>query len=153
MKKDKCFVVVWIISIFTVIFLGGADHHHPFFGVNATVQRLDNQVYYITTSNKAKKHAGVVQAIPSVLSETPYTLTLEIKGKANVYLKIEEFNSNGKYINMHQSKKVTLTKHFKPYRISWVTHPATSQVDFFVLTTNRNGSFSIKSPKLWRVIK
>ncbi|TKC19282.1 hypothetical protein [Robertmurraya kyonggiensis] len=106
-----------------------------FFGVGATVTELANQEFKVETKGE-KEGEGFVHT-PSAPTSTTVKYKVTLKGTGNVYLKIEETDARGTFLNEVKSEEIQLTDEWKEYELDAKIASTQSQLDVFVLTSTK----------------
>ncbi|WP_449622872.1 hypothetical protein [Robertmurraya sp. Marseille-Q9965] len=115
-----------------------------FFGVGATVTELTNQEFKVVTKGE-KEGEGFVHT-PGAPTSTTVKYKVSLKGTGNVYLKIEETDARGTFLNEEKSDEIQLTDEWKEYELEAKLASTQSQLDVFVLTgTKQAAKFLFKN--------
>ncbi|MGG0719706.1 hypothetical protein ABE096_19270 [Robertmurraya massiliosenegalensis] len=140
MKKSLFFNVVAamiLLSLGQTVF-GAEITEIEFFGVGAVVTEQENEEFKVEPKGE-KAEEGVVYT-PSELTSTAVNYKISLKGEGEVFLKIEETDARGTFLNDVQSEPITLTDEWKEYELTTEVKSTESQIDVFVLTRDKQAS-------------
>ncbi|MEQ2525295.1 hypothetical protein EKG37_16565 [Robertmurraya yapensis] len=133
---------IQFIGVFSLIFLlighsvlAAETKKVEFFGVGATVTELANQEFKVETTGE-KEGEGFVHT-PSAPTSINVKYKVALKGEGKVYLKIEETDARGTFLNEVKSEEIQLTDEWKEYELEAKIASLQSQLDVFVLTSSK----------------
>lgn len=133
--------------VFTLLFLPSQNllsanegkQKSKFFGVGATITEVNTDEYKVET-----KGEGIVYTPKKKFSTKTINYLITLRGKEKVLLKIEEIDARGRFMK-EKNVDAELSDNWKPLELPVALVSASSQIDVFVLTTDkRQTEFLVK---------
>jgi len=106
-----------------------------YFGVNATVEKVDQEEYVVKTMGE-KKEEGFVYTLRGEFSSLQIQPSINLKGNGKYLIVIQETDARGIFIN-EKKMPIELTDSWQTFSVPYKMKSTTSQIDVMVLTTTK----------------
>ncbi|MER2057873.1 MAG: hypothetical protein ABTA16_03560, partial [Niallia sp.] len=114
-----------------------------YFGVNATVEKINQDEYVVKTKGE-KTEEGVVYTLTGDFSSLQIQPSINLKGNGKYLIVIQETDARGTFIN-EKKLPIELTDNWQTFSVPYKMKSTTSQIDVMVLTpTKTKTEFFIK---------
>jgi hypothetical protein len=125
-------IILFVMAPHTI----AMEDKKKFFGVGADIEKLEKGIFEVRTKG-VKNGEGFVYTPEDIRAVKEATITIQLKGENEVYVKVEETDQRGTFIKDTRSPGLLLTDKWKTYQLDVTLSPTTSQLDVFVLTENK----------------
>lgn len=112
-----------------------------YFGVNADINKSSDSSHYIVRTKGQKEHEGFVFTPSNIIGGDKITISIDLKGKGNVFIKLQETDARGTFISETKSAPIVLTDDWLTKQFETAINPKTKQVDIMVFTSSKNKTY------------
>lgn len=143
MKKQLIFIPFVLFFFFFPPTFMAKEEAAKYFGVNATVEKVNQEEYVVKTKGE-KKEEGAVYTFPGEFSSLQIQPSINLKGNGKYLIVIQETDARGTFIN-EKKLPIELTDNWQTFSVPYKMKSTTSQIDVMVLTpTKTKTEFFIK---------
>jgi len=135
MKKQFILSILLFVLFSFPLQLMAREEGPKYFGVNATVEKVNQDEYAVKTKGE-KKEEGIVYTLPGGFSSLQIQPSINLKGNGKYLLVIQETDARGTFIN-EKKVPITLTNNWQTFSVPYKMKSTTSQIDVMVLTTTK----------------
>ncbi|WP_102026357.1 hypothetical protein [Salirhabdus sp. Marseille-P4669] len=138
MFKRLLGILLFVMLLIPDSAVEAVEKHPPYFGVGAEIDPLPNNSFQVETKG-VNANEGFVFTVQASKDSNLMHFQVELRGQPNdqVYLKVEETDPRGKFIQEHTSKPFSLSKDWQTYPLPITINEQTAQLDLFVLSTEK----------------
>lgn len=110
---------------------------YQFYPVSATIEKpQDGHTYIVRTAGKKENEGFVFTPFP-VKSEKQVTFLIDVKGKGEIFSKIQQTDESGTLIKETNTSTVKLSKNWKTVELKTELNQNTELIDIMVLTPRK----------------
>ncbi|HEO8418163.1 TPA: hypothetical protein VBX77_000123 [Yersinia enterocolitica] len=143
MKKQLIFIPFVLFLFFFPTSFMAREEAAKYFGVNATVEKINQDEYVVKTKGE-KTEEGVVYTLTGDFSSLQIQPSINLKGNGKYLIVIQETDARGTFIN-EKKLPIELTDNWQTFSVPYKMKSTTSQIDVMVLTpTKTKTEFFIK---------
>jgi hypothetical protein len=155
LREDKLIIIITLEGImikklvlltpllFVVFFnstnaLANQNSQFRYFGVSAEISKSDDGSYYIVKTKGKRKNEGFVFTPNGLKNGRELSLRINLKGNSKVFIKLQETNAMGRYINETVSSPIKLNGGWQTVELETTISPNTEYMDVMVLTSDES---------------
>ncbi|SLL17713.1 Uncharacterised protein [Mycobacteroides abscessus subsp. abscessus] len=132
MKKQLFFIPFVLLLFFFPTQFMAREEATKFFGVNATVEKINQEEYVVKTKGE-KKEEGVVYTLSGEFTSLQIQPSINLKGNGKYLIVIQETDARGTFIN-EKKMPIELTDSWQTFSVPYKMKSTTSQIDVMVFT-------------------
>ncbi|MCP8617929.1 hypothetical protein [Salirhabdus salicampi] len=124
-----------------------AESDINFFEVNSAIENVHNR--YIVQTKGEKPLEGAVFTVKDIKQGVPVTVSLEVKGEGHIYIRTEETDRRGKFLQQQTSKRLTLSDEWQRIRFPVTFSMDAQLIDVLIVTSYKQKTeFQFKNVKV-----
>lgn len=135
MKKQYISIAILLMLFSFPIQLMAREESTKYFGVNATIEHV-NQGEFLVKTKGEKKEEGLVFTLVGDFTSREIQPSINLKGNGKYLIVIQETDARGTFIN-EKKVPIELTNNWKTFTVPYKMKSTTSQIDIMVLTTTK----------------